>query len=88
MKRFESIFTKTKSYLRNSPFLAEVEYAWIRFIDIVFRTPWHWFRCNFIPKHRYHILDLRKGGNGYTWGWYDTDSRMRSEEHTSELQSH
>jgi hypothetical protein len=62
--------------LDNSAFWAEVEYAWKRFINIVFRTPWHWFRCNFIPKHRYHILDLRKGGNNYSWGWYDTDSRM------------
>ena len=76
MTRFEFIFTKIKPYLNRETFTAELEYLGIRFVDVVFRQPWYWFRCHFIPKHRYHILDLRKGGNSYSWGWYDTDSRM------------
>lgn len=26
--------------------------------------------------HRYHILDLRDGGNGYDVGWYDSDQQI------------
>lgn len=76
MTQSESTSTKIKPYSKFSAFLSEVEYRLLRFFDVAIRTPWYWFRCNFIPKHRYHILDLRKGGNGYSWGWYDTDSRM------------
>lgn len=76
MKLSEFISKKIKPYLNVKILKDELEYAWIRFIDRAFREPWYWFRCHFIPKHQYHILDLRKGGNGYSWGWYDTDSRM------------
>ena len=76
MTQSESTSTKIKPYSKFSSFLSEVEYRWLRFFDVVIRTPWYWFRCHFVPSYRFHIIDLRKGGNGYSWGWYDTDSRM------------
>jgi hypothetical protein len=35
----------------------------------------YWFQCHFIPKHRYHMLDLRQK-SGYQYGWIDADTRM------------
>lgn len=76
MTQSESIFTKIKPYFKVSTLAAELEYLGVRFVDVLFRQPWYWFRCHFIRKHKFHILDLRRAGNGYSWGWYDTDSRM------------
>jgi hypothetical protein len=35
---------------------------------------WYYLKCHLVPKHRYHMLDLRQPG--YTHGWRDTDTRM------------
>lgn len=35
----------------------------------------YWFQCHFIPKHRYHMLDLRQPGR-YRYGWVDAPSQM------------
>ena len=76
MTQFESILNREQNYSKLERFKIEVEHYWTKFVDALFYKPWYWLKCNFIPKHRYHILDLRKGGNGYIYGWRDTDSRM------------
>lgn len=38
------------------------------------KDAWYWLKCHVVPKHRYHILDLRQPD--YTHGWIDTDTRM------------
>lgn len=45
----------------------EVRYTYQKYI----RNP-----IRYRTTDRYHILDLRDGGNGYNVGWYDTDTRM------------
>jgi hypothetical protein len=35
-----------------------------------------WYPFLHRTVRRYHVLDLRDGGNGYGIGWYDTDTRM------------
>jgi hypothetical protein len=35
----------------------------------------YWFQCHVIPKHRYHMLDLRQK-NGYQYGWIDAHQQM------------
>lgn len=76
MTRFESILNQKQNYSKLERLKIEVEHYWNKFVDTLFYKPWYWFKCNFIPKHRYHILDLTKGGNGYSYGWRDTDTRM------------
>jgi len=38
----------------------------------------YWFQCHFIPKHRYHMLDLRQSGDvlSYRYGWVDAPRQM------------
>lgn len=50
--------------------------VWSKGISNFFSEAWYWFKCNVFPQHRYHILDLRKGSDDYTHGWYETDQRM------------
>jgi len=76
MTQFESILNREQNYSKLERLKIEVQHYWTKFVDTVLYKPWYWFKCNFIPKHRYHILDLRKGGNGYSYGWRDTDTRM------------
>lgn len=76
MMQFESILNRKKNYSKIDYMKEEAQYYWNKILDTLFYIPWHWFKVRFIPKHRYHILDLTKGGNGYRYGWYDTDSRM------------
>lgn len=75
MTLFESILKKTENYSKLEYLKQEFQYYWNKFIHCVY-YPWDWFKIRFIPKHRYHILDLTKGGNNYHYGWHDTDSRM------------
>jgi hypothetical protein len=76
MTQFESILNQKKNYNKIDYIKEEAQYYWNKILDTIFYKPWYWFRCHFIPKHRYHILDLTKGGNGYSYGWRDTDTRM------------
>lgn len=76
MKQFESILKQMENSSGISYWKEEFEYYWGKILDAVWYKPWYWFKVRFIPKHRYHILDLTKGGNGYKHGWHDTDSRM------------
>jgi hypothetical protein len=34
----------------------------------------YWLKCHLVPKHRYHMLDLRQ--RDYTHGWIDIDTRI------------
>jgi hypothetical protein len=38
----------------------------------------YWLQCHFIPKHRYHMLDLRQSGDvlSYRYGWVDAPQQM------------
>jgi hypothetical protein len=44
----------------------------------------YWFKCHFIPSHRYHILDLRQpklknnkpNPEYYNYGWCDSDKQI------------
>jgi len=74
--RFESILNQKKNYSKLEIIKEELQYYWSKLQDFLFYKPLYWFKVRFISKHRYHILDLTKGGNGYRHGWYDTDSRM------------
>jgi len=65
-----------QSYSKLDVFKEELQHYWGKLLDALFYKPWYWFKVRFIPKHRHHILDLTKGGNGYQHGWYDTDTRM------------
>ena len=62
-------------------FLTEEVVPWFRrkFRRIV-KDPIYWFKCHFIPKHKYHLLDLRqpkiKGEYNYRYGWIDSDTQM------------
>lgn len=38
------------------------------------KDAWYWLKCHVLPKHRYHMLDLRQPD--YTHGWRDTDTRL------------
>lgn len=76
MMPLESIFRKIKNFLKAEYFLENLEYLWYDIRDACFNKPWYWFKCHFFPTHRYHILDLRKSGNGYSYGWHDSDTRM------------
>lgn len=76
MNQFESILKQTENSSKIEYWRDEIQYYWSKLQDTLFYKPWYWFRVRFIPKHRYHILDLTKGGNGYQYGWHDTDSRM------------
>lgn len=42
--------------------------------------PIYWFKCHFISKYKYHLLDLRQPKTetdpGYQYGWIDCDTRM------------
>lgn len=35
-----------------------------------------WYPIKYRTTHRYHILDLREGGNGYGVGWHDSDDQI------------
>lgn len=76
MTRFESISKQTQNYSKAELIKEEVQYYCGKLLDTVFYKPLHWFKVRFVPAHRYHILDLTKGGNGYGYGWRDTDTRM------------
>lgn len=76
MMQFESILKQTGNSSKIEKIKDNLQYCWGKFLDNFFYLPWHWFKVRFITKHRYHILDLTKGGNGYQHGWYDTDRRM------------
>lgn len=41
----------------------------------------YWAKCNFIPRHKYHLIDLRGSKftddtAPYTHGWLETDTKM------------
>lgn len=66
-------------------FLVESIPRWIHHHFIIpLKDAKYWFKCHFIPSHRYHILDLRqpikKGEleniDAYRWGWIDSDTQM------------
>lgn len=52
---------------------------WIRNTFRDFRS-WfndkYWHPLKYRTTHRYHILDLRDGGNDYDIGWHDSDSQI------------
>ena len=76
MTQFESIFKATQISSKVEILKEEVQYYWGRLQDYLFYLPWYWFRTRFLPKHRYHILNLRKSSKNYPYGWQDTDTRM------------
>jgi len=39
------------------------------------KDAWYWLKCHVVPKHRYHMLDLRQP-SGWQYGWLDIDHRM------------
>jgi hypothetical protein len=65
-------------------FLHTVAYALKYFwwdVSKPFKAAYKWFKCHFIPAHKYHWLDLRTPKDvpayaRYRYGWMDTDHRM------------
>src|SRR5579863_10256158 len=63
-------------------FLAEELVPWIRQKYRKYVTdPIYWIKCHLLPKHRYHLLDLRQPkskheGRPYRYGWIDSDTQM------------
>ena len=55
--------------------LAIYEYSWLwRIVKSIKNAVW--YPVVYRTTRRYHILDLRDGGNGYELGWYDSDSQI------------
>lgn len=51
------------------------EYSWLwRIVRWYKNSIWH--PILYRTTHRYHILDLRDGGNGYDIGWNDSDRQI------------
>lgn len=44
------------------------------------KDPIYWFKCNFLTKHKYHLIDIREpkteGPLAYRYGWIDSDTKM------------
>jgi hypothetical protein len=62
-------------------FLVEEMVPWIKAkVRQCIKDPWYWLKCHIVPKHRYHMLDLRqpkvKGEYAYRYGWMDSDTQI------------
>ena len=51
------------------------EYSWLWYIVSSIKDA-VWYPIIYRTPRRYHILDLRDGGNGYDIGWHDSDSQI------------
>lgn len=76
MMRLEFILKTIKNFFKAEYFAENVKYLCYNSYDKLIKQPVYWFKYRFIPSWKFHIIDLRKSGNGYTYGWRDTDSRM------------
>jgi hypothetical protein len=71
-KRLENILKKGQIAER---IIDIYERSWLcDLVNYVKNNIWH--PILYRTTHRYHILDLRDGGNGYDIGWHDSDSQI------------
>lgn len=71
-----STYKRMKNFMKAETFLDNLEDIWFTIRKAFANKYWYWLKCHLLPSWRFHILDLRKSGNDYTYGWRDTDSRM------------